>query len=158
MTSASRCVVSTPQIPNPTTCRTKSPNQAPRRRPVRNSTKTPVGSIRKASCWDGTIMVWGTILIRGRHVWCPRSTASHEFPIQDGQPGKDGSCSLVMVIPQGTRFVFFSDGGHQNDAIRGFKAIKHSIRRGDLDLCFLVPGRSGSSRSLFSYRFRLLIM
>ena len=56
-----------------------------------------------------------------------------------------------------TRFVDFCDGGDQNDAIRGFKVIKHSIRRGDLDLGVFGPGRSGSSRSLFSYRFRLLI-
>ena len=62
----------------------------------------------------------------------------------DGDSTKDDSCFLVMV-------------GDQNDAIRGFKLIKHSIRRGDLDLCFLVPGRSGSSRSLVSYRFRVLI-
>ena len=64
---------------------------------------------------------------------------------------------FMMVIPEGTRFVFFSDGGDQNDAIRCFKAIKHSIRRGDLDLGVLGPGRSASSRSLFSYRFRLPI-
>ena len=51
----------------------------------------------------------------------------------------------------------FYDGGDQNDAIRSFRISKHSIRRGDLDLCFLVPGRSGSSRSLVSYRFRVLI-
>ena len=56
-----------------------------------------------------------------------------------------------------TRFVDFCDGGDQNDAIRSFKASKHSIRRGDLDLGAFGPGRSGSSRSLFSYRFRLLI-
>jgi len=51
----------------------------------------------------------------------------------------------------------FYDGGDQNDAIRSFRISKHSIRRGDLDLDCFGPGRWGSSRSLCSYRFRLLI-
>ena len=82
-------------------------------------------------------------------------------------------CGVVMTVPmilqfrmvstrQGRSVFFydgdstgddsssFYDGGDQNDAIRGFKAIKHSIRRGDLDLGCFGPGRSGSSRSLFS--------
>ena len=85
------------------------------------------------------------------------SWSSGEFPIQDGfhqartirvlydgDSTGDDALTLVMV-------------GDQNDAIRGFKISKHSIRRGDLDLGCFWPGRSGSSRSLFSYRFRLLI-
>ena len=35
-----------------------------------------------------------------RHVWCPHDS-SHDFTIQDGQPGKDDSCTVMMVIPQG---------------------------------------------------------
>ena len=94
-------------------------------------------------------MVWGTILIRARHGGA-LMTVPHGFPIQEGFPGKDDSCTVMDGDSTRTRFVDFCDGGDQNDAIRGFKISKHSIRRGDLDLCFLVPGRSGSSRSLFS--------
>ena len=73
------------------------------------------------------------------------------------QPGKRRFVFFSDGGATRTRFVYVSDGGHQNDAIRGFRVIKHSIRRGDLDLGVFGPGRSGSSRSLFSYRFRLLI-
>ncbi len=41
----------------------------------------------------------------------------------------------------------FSDGGHQNDAIRGSRVIKHSIRRGDLDL-FLLSQKGRPARAL----------
>ena len=58
----------------------------------------------------------------------------------DGDSTRGDSCSL-------------SDGGDQNDAIRGFRASKHSIRRGDLDLGFLSqkgrPARALSFRVVF---------
>ena len=89
-------------------------------------------------------------------MWCLHDS-SHGFTIQDGFPGKDDLCTVMDGDSTRGDSCFLVMVGDQNDAIRGFKASKHSIRRGDLDLCFLVPGRSGSSRSLFSYRFRLLI-
>ena len=44
----------------------------------------------------------------------------------------------------------FYYGGDQNDAIRGFRVLKHSIRRGDLDLGFFLARKVGQlALSLF---------
>ena len=56
-----------------------------------------------------------------RHVWCPHD-GSHDFTIQDGFPGKDDSCTVMMVIPQGRDSLTFVMVGDQNDAIRSFNS------------------------------------